>query len=206
MNGMMVQSAEALARRAHDRQRDKVGMPYFETHVQDVHRRVVEAGGDEDQQVAALLHDVLEDTDVTEADLRRAGISDRALHLVLLMTKQDDQDKTVYLARIRESEPAREIKLADIASNTDPVRLARLDPDMRRRVLIKYASYLEALGADASGLHKALEAVPAGENEVERQARLDRVLNERMAAALDELVEEDSFTTYEPHEHRRGCS
>jgi len=206
MNTMTVQAAEALARRAHDRQVDKVGMPYFETHVQDVHRRVVAAGGSEDQQVAALLHDVLEDTDVTETDLRAADISEPALQLVLLMTKQDGEDTAVYLERIRDHESARLIKLADIAINTDPVRLARVDPDRRRKLLAKYAAYLEALNADALRLRQALEDVPASETPDERQMRLDRVLDERMAARLDELVEEDSFTTHEQYKQQRDGS
>jgi (p)ppGpp synthase/HD superfamily hydrolase len=98
---MTVQAAEDLARRAHDRQMDKVGMPYFETHVRDVHRRVAEAGGDRDQQVAALLHDVLEDTSVTEADLRAQGISEAALALVLRVTKSAHEDSALHLERIR---------------------------------------------------------------------------------------------------------
>ena len=204
MDAMTVAEADAFARRSHDGQCDKVGMPYFETHVQDVHRRVAEAGADQDQQVAALLHDVLEDTDVTEADLRAAGISEQALRLVVLMTKHDGLDKTLCLTRIRDHEPVRQIKLADIASNTDPVRLARLDPERRRKVLTKYADYLESPGADARDLQAAFWAVPTTESEDERQARLDRILDDRMAARLDERVAEDSFSPHEEHKRRHG--
>lgn len=41
---------------------------------------------------------------------------------------------------------------------------------------------------------------------MERQARLDRVLDDRMAARLDQLIEEDSYIMHEPGEHRRGRS
>lgn len=51
-------------------------MPYFEAHLADVHRRVMSAGGDEAQQIAALLHDVLEDSSAIEAELRALGVPD----------------------------------------------------------------------------------------------------------------------------------
>ncbi len=197
MTVMTLESAEAVARSAHERQLDRIGMPYFETHAQDVQQRVAAAGGDEDQQIAALLHDVLEDTQVTEADLRAQGVSEATMRILLLMTKQEGQDASLYLQRIADYGAARQVKLADIASNTDPVRLDRLDPERRRTLLTKYIGYLDALGADAGHLHDLLAAVPATETDQERQERLDRVLDERMAARLDQLVDEDDFIVLE---------
>ena len=147
MTRMTVDAARELAQRAHEGQVDKVGQPYFAAHVEDVHRRVVAAGGDEDQQVAALLHDVLEDTAVTEEELLALGVSDAALRIVRLMTKTGG-DEAAYLAAISAHPQARLVKLADIASNTDPVRVARLDPATRQRLQAKYARYLAALGQD----------------------------------------------------------
>lgn len=144
MDGFTIDVARELAQRAHDGQVDKVGLPYFATHVEDVHRRVVAAGGDEVQQIAALLHDVLEDTTVTEADLVSLGVPEAALHIVRLLTKSDDE--AGYLAAVRAHPAARLVKLADIASNTDPARLARLDPALRARLEAKYARYRAALG------------------------------------------------------------
>lgn len=204
MDEMSPETAEAMARRAHAHQKDKVGMPYFETHVQDVHRRVLAAGGDKDQQVAALLHDVLEDTDVEEADLIAQGISSGALEIVRLMTKREGDPSETYLERLRAHARARSVKLADIASNTDPVRIARLSPEMRRRVLAKHAGYLQGLTADDAHLRSALAAVPADETDDERQMRLDRVMDERMVARLEELVEESSFSTHRPSRPARG--
>lgn len=147
---MTVGSAAAFARQQHAGQLDKAGQPYYDAHVADVHRRVVAAGGDEEQQIAALLHDVLEDTPVTEAELRAHGCPEGALRIVQLLTKTQDRDR--YLARIRDHEAARQVKLADIASNTDPGRLARVPEATRLRLLTKYAGYLDALGEDASHL------------------------------------------------------
>jgi (p)ppGpp synthase/HD superfamily hydrolase len=118
MARMTVEAAADVARRAHDRHCDKAGMPYFSTHVEDVRRRVAAAGGDEQMQIAALLHDVLEDTAVSEPDLQQQGVPEEALRSWRLLTKRDGVDTGTYLADIRAHEPARQVKLADLASNT----------------------------------------------------------------------------------------
>ena len=136
----LVEQAELIARAAHKGQFDKAGLPYFESHVADVHRRVVAYGGDVNEQIAALLHDVLEDTTVTEDDLCKEGIPQAALVIVRLLTKDKDEPKSVYYEHIRQHEPARRVKvLADIASNTDPDRLALLPNETRITLTQKYA-------------------------------------------------------------------
>jgi (p)ppGpp synthase/HD superfamily hydrolase len=136
----MVQHARRIAREAHEGQLDKAGLPYFESHVADVHRRVVSYGGDVNEQIAVLLHDVLEDTQVTEAELRSEGIPEEALVIIRLLTKRDGEPKGDYYERIRLHEPARRVKLlADVASNTDPDRLALLPDEKRLTLTEKYA-------------------------------------------------------------------
>ncbi|WP_448615368.1 HD domain-containing protein [Modestobacter sp. URMC 112] len=61
--------AAEIARSHHRWQTDKAGRPYFDAHVADVHRRLVEESTA--VQAVALLHDVLEDTSCTEEELRR---------------------------------------------------------------------------------------------------------------------------------------
>ena len=135
----LVGRAAALARAAHEGQRDKAGRPYFDSHVADVHRRVVAYGGDVHEQVAALLHDVLEDTEVTEDDLVAAGVPEQAIQVVRLLTKVDGEPVQAYYERIRAHEPARRVKLlGDLASNTDPARTALLPEAQRLRLTAKY--------------------------------------------------------------------
>ena len=136
----LVAHAERLARAAHEGQLDKAGLPYFESHVADVHRRVVSYGGNVNEQISALLHDVLEDTKVTPTELREEGVPEEALMIVRLLTKVHGEPKSDYYERIRQHEPARRIKLhADVASNTDPNRLALLPDEMRITLTEKYA-------------------------------------------------------------------
>lgn len=133
--------AELLARCAHAGAKDKAGLDYYAAHLLDVLRRVQAYGGDLDVQAAALLHDVVEDTDVTEADLLACGFSDTVILCVDLMTKRDDEAKDVYYARLRAYEPARRLKLeGDVASNSDPARAALLDPEQQEKYAGKYAA------------------------------------------------------------------
>lgn len=56
------------------------------------------------------------------------------------MTKREAEDPVLYYARLRAYEPARRLKLdADMASNSDPDRLALLDEASKTRLTAKYA-------------------------------------------------------------------
>ena len=141
-----VDRARLLAREAHAGQTDKAGVDYFTGHLTDVWRRAVAYGADTDEQAAALLHDVVEDTDVTDEDLWNCGFTDRTVLIVHLMTKRPPETDGVYYARLRAYEPARRLKLdADIASNSDPDRLALVPEPKRSRLAAKYAKATLAL-------------------------------------------------------------
>lgn len=117
----------------------------------DVHRRVVAYGGDVNEQIAALLHDVLEDTQVSESDLRNKGVPEAAMVIVKLLTRIEAEPKTDYYERIRQHEPSRRVKLlGDIASNTDPDRLAQLPEEMRIRLTKRYAEATNILATPTS--------------------------------------------------------
>jgi len=119
--------------------------------VADVHRRVVAYGGDVNEQIAALLHDVLEDTEVSASDLGREGVPEAALVIVKLLTRVEDEPKADYYERIRQHEPSRRVKLlGDIASNSDPGRLALLPEETRIRLTKKYADATRYLTNDTS--------------------------------------------------------
>jgi len=132
--------AHQLAHEAHAGQVDKAGRGYYEGHLLDVLQRAVAYGADLHEQVAAVLHDIVEDTEVTEQDLLACGFSDKTFLIVHLMTRRGDEPDEVYYARLRAYEPARRLKLdADMASNSDPERLALLEPGVRQRLTEKYA-------------------------------------------------------------------
>lgn len=138
--------ADSIAERAHAGQFDKAGQPYV-GHVRRVAGYVDAAAGPQ-AVAAALLHDVIEDTAVTADDLLVAGAPAEVVAAVQLLTRTDGQDPADYCAQVRSNSLAREVKLADLADNTDPVRLAQLGVEHQARLRRKYDSAYRALGAD----------------------------------------------------------
>jgi (p)ppGpp synthase/HD superfamily hydrolase len=137
-----VDRAMSIARLYHRGQRDKGGRSYFEAHVADVHQRVTDQSAA--VQVVALLHDVLEDTDCTEVELRREFPAD-VVDAVVAITHRPGEPRSDYYERVRRNALALMVKLADIASNTDPSRMALLDEATRDRLVVKYQAAREAL-------------------------------------------------------------
>ena len=137
-----------VAFRAHEGQMDRAGLPYI---LHPIH--VAEQMTNEDSCVVALLHDVIEDTDLTEQDLRKEGFTDPQIEAVLLMTRSKDEDYFEYVRRLKKNEIAREVKRADLAHNMDRTRLKELRPKDEERFL-KYQKAWQIL-ADEEG--------PAGE-------------------------------------------
>lgn len=144
---LQVQRARELAIAAHAGQVDKNGSPYH------LHPEAVAAAFDPDTEpvecAAAWLHDVLEDTTVNTDGLRDHGIQDPVIAIVELLTRHPDLPDADYYAQIRADPTARRVKLADIAHNTHPDRVAQLDETTRQRLAAKYAKARAALGADS---------------------------------------------------------
>ena len=139
-----IATADAIAATAHASQVDKAGKPYV-GHVRRVASYVDQTNTD--AVVAALLHDVMEDAGITAADLADRGVPAQAIEAVELLTRRRDQKPAEYYQRIRDHPIAREVKLADLADNTDPTRLAVLSESDRARLTRKYAGAYRALGA-----------------------------------------------------------
>ncbi|RAE29893.1 phosphohydrolase, partial [Burkholderia multivorans] len=116
MNDEIIARAEAVAREAHRGQVDKAGLDYI-AHPRRVAANARAAlvaddlGDDESTAVvaAAWLHDVVEDTSVTEDDLRGdfpAGVVDA----VIAVTKRSGEDVEDYFARVRANPLAVRVK------------------------------------------------------------------------------------------------
>lgn len=121
---------------AHRDQLDKSGVPYV---FHPVH--LAEQMTDEDTTVAALLHDVVEDTEYTLADLAAMGFSDGVLAAIRLLTHRDGVPYMEYVAKIRENPIAKAVKLADLTHNSDITRLDVVD----EKALARVAKYAEAI-------------------------------------------------------------
>ena len=136
-----VERAKALAHEAHAGQTDKAGEPYI-NHV----ARVAAAVSDDPMaECVAWLHDVLEDCPTYE--LRVFLHFPRQVTRAVELLTRDGAYAADYYGFILTDPVALRVKLADIADNSDPERLAKLNPETAERLRWKYAEALRMLGA-----------------------------------------------------------
>ena len=122
-------NAMKLCFQPHIDQTDKSGLPYV---FHPFH--LAEQMTDEATTVAALLHDVVEDTAYTLKDLENMGFSREVLDALALLTHADSIPYLDYVAEIRKNPIARAVKLADLAHNSDLTRLDSVDEKALARV------------------------------------------------------------------------
>jgi (p)ppGpp synthase/HD superfamily hydrolase len=119
-----------VARRCHAGQVDRVGAPYIE------HPRAVAGlldGCPETWRAAAWLHDVLEHTETTAADLAAAGVPAEVVRLVEVLSRRPGEDYLDYVGRVCADPAAVRVKIADVVHNMDPSRDHDPPPDKRIR-------------------------------------------------------------------------
>lgn len=142
MADFALDDAILLATRAHKGQADKVGEPYILHPLRVMfsfppyHWR---------ERIVAVLHDVLEDTDVTRKELVDLGIDPECIVAIEVMTHEKGEPYANYIKGISQHSLAREVKIADIKDNTSMERLLRLDRETQDRLLKKYNKALDVL-------------------------------------------------------------
>ena len=113
--------AMEIAYNAHHGQMDKAGIPYV------FHPLHVAEGMDEEISCCvALLHDTVEDTDVTLEQLSEI-FPPQVVEAVRLLTYDENTDYFDYVRAIKNNPIAKKVKLADIAHNSDQSRFAGVD-------------------------------------------------------------------------------
>jgi (p)ppGpp synthase/HD superfamily hydrolase len=98
----------------------------------------------EEEKIVAVLHDIVEDTDISLNDLRNEGFSEEVVSAVECLTKQVGENYDSYIERISFNPLAVKIKLADLEDNRDLTRLPQVT-DMNLERLEKYEKALEKL-------------------------------------------------------------
>jgi len=156
-----VDAAQRLATAAHCGQVDKIGLPYID-HPMRVADRVQQGGGAPHAVAAAWLHDVLEDTWVAAGQLRSAGFPRDVVASVQALSRRPGETAESYAARIAADPVAVVVKRADLAENTDPVRMAMLDEGTRAQLKAKYAEFSTLL--DEAVARQKARPVPPNES------------------------------------------
>ncbi len=111
--------AIAIAALAHEGQFDKAGRPYI-FHPLKVMLRLSAL----EEQITAVLHDVVEDTGVTMEQLRNWGFSESVLSALESVTKKEDEDYEAFVLRAAANPIGKNVKLADLEENSDLSRIS----------------------------------------------------------------------------------
>lgn len=141
---MDILRAYKIACQLHAGQTDKAGRPYIE-HLTRVMLRVQMDGGDRFQQIAALLHDAIEDEKTTAEELLALGVPAESVVLVQALTKREEQSYEDYLRGLIGRYRVVTVKMADLDDNSDPERLELLPERQRMRLQAKYAQAWDIL-------------------------------------------------------------
>lgn len=113
-----------IAIRVHEGQKDKSEREYVMHPI-----RVAEKCKDPRAKIVALLHDTIEDTDVTAEYLRSEGFPEDVIRAVLSVTKQEEDNYKDFVCRAAENVIGREVKIADLEDNMDIRRLKTISDD-----------------------------------------------------------------------------
>jgi (p)ppGpp synthase/HD superfamily hydrolase len=128
--GIMSNLARAviIAALAHQNQVDLAGAPYM-LHLMRVTLKMLT----QDEQIVAILHDLLEDTDWTLEQVAKEGFSPAILHSLDLVTHRKGESYPSYISRVKVDRTASAVKLADMLDNLDLMRIPSLsDKDLER--------------------------------------------------------------------------
>ena len=104
--------------------KDKAGQPYILHCIRVMNNLCHDA--DDELKIIAMLHDVVEDTAITDDNLREMGFSTRVLQAVASLTHDKEEDYMEYVKKLAYNSDARQVKMADLRDNSDITRLKGL--------------------------------------------------------------------------------
>lgn len=119
----------------HAGQRDKMGCAYFQHPM-----RVAMRCRTDEEKMVALLHDTIEDTDITAEYLLAEGFPQSVVDGILSVTKREGESYEDFVRRAKQNPIGRVVKLHDLEDNLNALRLDHFDADMAAR----YNKYLAA--------------------------------------------------------------
>lgn len=128
----LTNKAIKLIYKAHEGQTDKAGLPYV---LHPIH--LAEQMKDEYSALVALLHDILEDTNISP-DYLRAEFPAEVCDAVELLTKPEGMDYFDYIERVKVNDLARRVKLCDLEHNSTLSRFDQVPDDVAKARQEKY--------------------------------------------------------------------
>ena len=138
INTKLTRKAMKIAYEAHKGQLDRSGVPYI---YHPIH--LAEQMSTEETCIVALLHDVVEDTEITFADLEK-DFPKPIIDALKLLTHDESVDYMDYVRGIKQNPIAIQVKIADLKHNSDETRLDAISEKDRQRKE-KYTKALQIL-------------------------------------------------------------
>ena len=114
----MLSKAIIIATKAHQGQVDKGGDDYILHPI-----RVMTKLDTEEERIVGVLHDIIEDTDVTFEDLKVEGFSTEVISALEHLTRGKNEKYFDYIERIKMNSMAKKVKLVDLEDNMDISRI-----------------------------------------------------------------------------------
>ena len=151
-----LQRAIEIATQAHQGQFDKSGKDYIGHPL-----RVMEMGRTEEEKIAGVLHDVVEDSDWTFEALEAEGFSQEIIAALKCVTKlSENENYDDFIERVKKNPLATAVKINDLTDNMDIRRLPYLsDKDVKR--LKKYLkAYKKLIGEPVYSIYAAKQENP----------------------------------------------
>jgi len=124
----LIEKSLDIALRVHTGQKDRSGKTYILHPL-----RLMNRMESDEEMAVALLHDVIEDSEMSEQDLLNEGIPTKVVEAVKCLTKGSGEDYDEFISRVSKNELASEIKIVDIEDNINILRLKTLsEKDLER--------------------------------------------------------------------------
>ncbi len=112
--------------------------------------RVMLAFAGAHEQMAAVLHDAVEDSCLTSGDLVRSGYPPEVIEVIECLTRRTGEPYSEYVERVATNEVARRIKLVDLAENLANNRRTPDAPGNAARI-VEYESAVARLSREPAG-------------------------------------------------------
>jgi (p)ppGpp synthase/HD superfamily hydrolase len=135
-----IEDAIRLALDKHHGQTDKSGAPYILHPL-----RVMAQMQNDTERIVAILHDVVEDSDVTLDALRNIGYSEEIVAAIDHLTRREGESYEAFIQRIKPHPLAVRVKLGDLQDNMDIRRNAKLDEKALERFQRYRAAWFELM-------------------------------------------------------------
>lgn len=124
----MLDKAIRISAKAHEGQKDKAGQPYILHPL-----RVMFSRKNDTERICAVLHDIIEDTDISIEYLRKESFSQEVLTALDALTKRANESYDDFIGRVIENKIACHVKLADLLDNMDLSRISNpIEEDYKR--------------------------------------------------------------------------